>query len=304
MSNLTDRVREATGEKPEPQPSTDIALNDSALNWLNERSTYFTDALPRHVDKAHFVSVALAVMPNLVKCTHASVHQALLACARFGLEPDGKHAAIVPYGDTATFQPMYEGYIDLMYRSGRVDSVHFGWIHENDRWAYTPSARPPHDFLHEPRVELPKKARGPVILAYAYVWIRGGGRSQVILMNRESAEEIRDRYSKAYRKAENNGKKDSAWHTDFDAMWAKSCVHRLTKRVPTSPELVELMRADFDADDTAPAPTIIRSFAVDSRTEPTAPDTGQQQAPETGWPDAAKPGSGNRPADTDGSARP
>ncbi|MGW7355151.1 recombinase RecT [Streptomyces sp. NPDC054802] len=300
MSNLRDRVREATGDQPAPQPSTDIALHDSALTWLNDRSTYFTDALPRHVDKAHFISVALSVMPNLVKCTHASVQQALLACARFGLEPDGKHAAIVPYGDTATFQPMYEGYIDLMYRSGRVDSVHFDWIHENDRWSYTPTARPPYDFVHEPRVELSKKQRGPVILAYAYVWISGGGRSQVILLNRESAEEIRDKYSKAFRKAENNGKRDSAWHTDFDAMWAKSCVHRLSKRVPTSPELVELMRADSDADDGNPAPTIIRSFAVDSLAEQGGQDAGEQHAaPVTGWPKAAEPGSG-RPTGTDG----
>lgn len=299
MSNLKDRVIQATGEQPEPQPATDIALNDTALNWLQERSTYFTDALPRHVDRAHFMSVALAVMPNLVRCTHESVQQSLLACARFGLEPDGKHAAIIPYGDTATFQPMYQGYIDLMFRSGRVKSVHFDWIRENDQWDYTPTNPSPHDFFHKPDPRLSKKQRGPVILAYAYVWLPGATRSQVILLNREDAEEIRDKYSKAYRKAESKGLKDSIWHTDFDAMWAKSCVHRLSKRVPTSPELVELMKTDVDADDSMSAPPVIRVVSIDSHTEPT-PQPDDQQAPTAGWPKATQPGSGQRPAAPEG----
>lgn len=297
---LKDRVREATEQQqPEPEPTTDIARHDTALNWLQERTTYFTDALPRHVDKAHFMSVALAVMPNLVGCTHESVQQSLLACARFGLEPDGKHAAIIPYRDTATFQPMYQGYIDLMFRSGRVKSVHFDWIRANDQWDYTPSAPPPADFFHKPAVELSKKQRGPVILAYAYVWLPGPSRSQVIILNREDAEEIRDKYSKAYKKAEREGKKDSTWHNDFDAMWAKSCVLRLAKRVPTSPELIELMKADIDADDSMSAPPVIRVVPVASRTEPT-PDAPGEQAPAAGWPKAAEPGSGSRPSDSEG----
>ncbi|WP_435600802.1 recombinase RecT [Streptomyces sp. C10-9-1] len=294
--SLRDRVLDATADKPadEPAPPTgDLALRDGQLQWLNERSTYFTDALPRHVDKAHFISVALSAMPKLAKCTNQSIVQALLACARYGLEPDGRQAAIVPYGDTATFQPMYQGYIDLMYRSGRVDSVHFDWIRANDQWDYTPSAPPPADFLHRPRPELPKVQRGQVILAYAYVWLKGGSRSQVILLNREDAEHIRNTYSKAYKLAESNGKRDSAWHTDFDAMWAKSAVRRLTKRVPTSPELLDLLAADDDADEPA-APTIIRSFAVDR--EETGPATGTE--PED-WPETAQPGTGRRPKDGD-----
>ncbi|MGW1796864.1 recombinase RecT [Streptomyces sp. NPDC001984] len=292
MADLKDRVKAATGaEEPqsEHQPGTDLAVNDTALQWLQSRATYFTDALPRHVDRAHFMSVALSIMPNLEKCTHASVHQAFLACARFGLEPDGRQAAIIPYGDTATFQPMYEGYIELMYRHPRVESVHFNWIRKNDQWDYEPTAPSPRDFFHKPRVDLSEEERGPVILAYAFAWI-DGARSQVIILNRSQAEGIRDKYSKAYKNAERKGTKDSAWHTDFDAMWAKSGVRRLVKVVPTSTELAELVQADDDADDTtSSAPPVIRGTVISREDQP---ETDEKQTPSASWPQTAQPGSG------------
>jgi recombination protein RecT len=288
--SLKDRVAEATSADDQLQataPVTDLAVTDTALHWLQGRTSYFTDALPRHVDKAHFMAVALSVMPKLEGCTHASVHQAFLACARYGLEPDGRQAAVIPYGDTATFQPMYEGYIELMYRHPRVDSVHFNWVREKDAWDYEPTAPSPKDFFHKPRVDLTEEERGPVILAYAFAWI-DGRRSQVIILNRSQAEAIRDKYSKAYKRAENNRKKDSPWHTDFDAMWAKSAVRRLVKVVPTSHELAELVQADDDADDASAVPPVIRGTVVARDDQAPGEDRPAGQT----WPKATEPGSG------------
>jgi recombination protein RecT len=243
------------------------------------------------------MAVAQARMEDLKNCTPASIHTALLACARFGLEPDGRQAAIIPYKDVATFQPMYEGYIELMYRHPRVDSVHFGWIREKDQWDYTPTEPSPRDFFHKPRVDLSEEERGPVILAWAFAWI-DGRRSQVIILNRDQATKIRDKYSKAYKNAERKGTKDSAWHTDFDAMWAKSCVRRLVKVVPTSTELAELLQADDDADEsTSVAPPVIRGTVI-AREE--HEQTGQQQEPSATWPMAAQPGSGTPHGDDSG----
>jgi len=188
---------------------------------------------------------------------------------------------------------MYEGYIELMYRHDRVDSVHFNWIREKDQWDYTPTEPSPRDFFHKPRVDLTEEERGKVILAYAFAWI-DGRRSQVIILNRDQAEKIRDKYSKAYKKAERNSKKDSAWHTDFDAMWAKSCVLRLRKVVPTSTELAALMQADDDIDDTQSAPPVIRGTVI-SRDDQA--EGGEQQPQASSWPSAAQPGSGPREAD-------
>jgi phage RecT family recombinase len=294
MSNLKARVQEATAAaQPQPEPSTDLAEQNPTLKWLERRSSLIARALPKHIDESHFIEAALTSMDKLRNCHNDTIYTALMACARFGLAPDGVRAAIVPFGKTATFVPMYQGLIDVMHRSGKVQSVRVDFVREQDVWDYTPTAPTPGDFYHRPRVELPKEQRGEVILAYAYAWMAGGGRSQVILLNRHDALEIRDTYSKAYAYAESKRTRDSAWHTHFDQQWGKSCVRRLAKLVPTSPEVIDLLKADVDADEGRP-PHIIRAVALDTQPDQ---DAGEEQT--YTWPDAAKPGSG-RPTDSAG----
>ncbi|WPR52778.1 recombinase RecT [Streptomyces sp. S399] len=271
LSTLKDRVRAATAEKPAPdatvealagipQQSTPERLHTSAqaegdavadlvLTWLERYGDDFTKALPSHIEVKVFLAAVRACLPGLIHCTPASLRQALLTCARFGLIPDGRHAVIKREGKLAVFVPMAQGYVELMYRSGRVGSVHVGMIHEADEWSYEPSAPAPLDFTHKPRVELSKKDRGPAILAYAFCWMTSGARSQVIVLSREDAEAIRDEYSSAYQRAKDSGANDSFWHTDFDKMWAKSALRRLHKVVPMSAELVALLAADDAGDE-------------------------------------------------------
>lgn len=267
-STLKDRVRAATSDgakQTEAGPAVSVregteeqlhaaeradggAMTDVVLSWLERYGEHFTKALPSHVDRGAFLAAVRAALPDLSPCTPASLLQALLACARFGLVPDGRHAVIIREGTRAVFVPMYQGYVDLMYRSGRVGSVHVGMIHAGDEWNYEPTAPPPLDFTHRPGLTLTREQRGKPILAYAFCWLAGGARSQVVLLTREDAEEIRDEYSKAYRRAEESGRADSFWHTDFDSMWTKSALRRLPRVVPMSAELVRLGLAD-DAGD-------------------------------------------------------
>ncbi|MFD8774555.1 recombinase RecT [Streptomyces sp. NPDC059916] len=269
-STLKDRVRHAVqpGEPTKPQPvraaeavddGTADELHaaerqdggettDAVLAWLARYEEHFTQALPSHVDTGSFLAAVRAILPRLASCTPASLLQALLTCARFGLIPNGRHATIRREGALAVFVPMYQGYVELMYRSGRVASVHVGMIHAGDEWNYEPTAPAPLDFTHRPGLALTREQRGKPILAYAFCWMVGGARSQVVILSREDAEEIRDKYSEAYQRAKESGRDDSFWHTDFDAMWSKSTLRRLHKVVPISAELVQLMKAD-DAGD-------------------------------------------------------
>ncbi|MET9321908.1 recombinase RecT [Streptomyces sp. NPDC003038] len=265
LTSLKDRVRAATHDKPAApapvRPAETVKdatademhaaeqqeggeTTDAVLAWLERYGDHFTKALPSHVDTGAFLAAVRAALPGLVRCTPASLLQALLTCARFGLLPDGRHAVIKAEGAQAVFVPMYQGYVELMYRSGRVGSVHVGLVHEHDEWNFEPTAPAPDDFTHRPRVDLPKADRGPAILAYAFCWMTSGARSQVVVLSREDAEEIRDEYSQAYRRAEETGAKNSFWHTDFNAMWAKSALRRVHKVVPMSAELVQLIKAD------------------------------------------------------------
>lgn len=262
-TTLKDRIRAArsVGTAPDEQhdqaPDAPAELTDvkgheqvvppmskTAMAWLMRYESEFDEALPAHIDRTAFFAAARAVLPRLAKCTPASTLQALLTCARFGLIPDGKHAVIKREGVLAVFVPMAQGFIDLMYRSGAAESVHVGEIRAHDEYRYVPTAPAPDDFVHEPDLRKTKAQRGDVILCYAFAWLKGGARSQVIILSREDAEEIRDQYSQAYRDAETAGTADSFWHTDFLAMWRKSGVRRLAKVVPMSAELAALVKAD------------------------------------------------------------
>ncbi|MEV6738609.1 RecT family recombinase [Streptomyces sp. NPDC051104] len=224
------------------------AMSATVMEWLQVYRSHFEEALPACVDQAAFFAAVRSVLPTLAKCKPASVLQALLTCARFGLIPDGKQAAITRQGTTAAFVPMYQGYIELMYRSGLVESVHVGVIREHDEYDYVPTARYPDDFVHRPNLKLSQKERGEVVIAYAYAWLKNGARSQVILLTREDAEEIRDEFSESYQRAETAGTRDSYWHRFFLWMWEKSAIRRLIRVVPKSAELRALVEAD-DAGD-------------------------------------------------------
>lgn len=310
----------STPETPEAEtpPATaavvDLAQQDTWLRWMNERKSYFAAALPRHIDESQFIQASLTAMYKndaLQKCTPESLMLALMACARFGLDPDGVHAAVVPYGKNAQFVPMYMGYIELMYRSGMVESVVFDFVRNGDAWAFDQGKRPPDDFFHRPDL-LSETIRTP-LLAYAFAWMKIGGRSQVVFLNKAEAEEIRDTRSKAYQLAERNrrenpgefaskphyGKYNSTWHTDFDAMWLKSAVRRLVKRVPTSPEIRDLIKLDDQLDlleRIQPAATVrIEQPAIGGQVEQGEQPGAIEPPPaddEAGWPPVRRPGSG------------
>ncbi|KQW13592.1 recombinase RecT [Streptomyces sp. Root369] len=266
--SLKEKVRIAAGTAPDPavepvgvpEQLADIKgtekvnppMNQTVMDWLEQYADEFDDALPKHIDRASFFAALRPSLPRLATCTPASVLDALLSCARFGLLPDEKHAVITREGKLARFVPMAQGYVDLMYRSGSVRSVHVGVIRENDVFQYVPTAPVGEDFVHEPDLRKSTKERGEVIVAYAFAWLKGGARSQVVALTREDAEEIRDQYSEAYQRAKAEKREDTFWHTHFVEMWMKSAVRRLAKVVPMSAQLVALVNTD-DAGDAGEA---------------------------------------------------
>ncbi|MGW3445603.1 recombinase RecT [Streptomyces sp. NPDC001076] len=208
-------------------------------------------ALPKHVSGDLFLAALRPVLPKLRKCTPASVLQSVITCARFGLIPDGQQAVITADDRIATFIATYEGYVELMYRSGLVKSLVANLVYEGDEYEFVPTARAGEDFVHKPDVLASKKDRKP-LFAYAFAWLDGGARSNVAIVTLEEAEEIRDEHSKAYQRAEANGEKNSLWHTRFDRMHLKTAIRRLAKLVPKSAELRALVAVEQAAEDGKP----------------------------------------------------
>jgi len=235
--SLTDRVRDARSSNP--GTAVDVVKEKTATmrHVLDSMSGEFAKALPSHIPPALFIRTTLTCVqksPLLLDCTAESFLGALMSCATLGLMPGTKEAALVPFGKTCTLIPQWQGMVKMMYNSGQVESVIAEFICEKDEWAYVPSMRQPGDFFHRPSQD---EDRGPVIRAYAFAWLLNGGRSRVSILTRTQAEEIRDRFSRNYARAEQNGKRNSTWHTDFDAMWRKSAIRRIWDYVPSSAEM-------------------------------------------------------------------
>lgn len=317
-SRLNQRVTKRA-QGGQPQTGKELAVKQkvrTARALFQQMRPQFEMALPRHVGVDRFLRMALTAVqktPKLLDCTTESLLSALLESARLGLEPGTKQAAIVPYGDKATFIAQWQGLVELMYRSGQITSVVADFIHENDRWAYRVGDNG--TFFHEP--DLLAKDRGPVVLVYAYAEIKGGGRSKIVTLNRWQAEEIRNEYSKAYQLAEKHRRDDpedftrnpgkgwfnSTWHTEFDAMWRKSAVRRLSDWVPQSPELVELIQRENEAGESELPDFDFEGEAIfDSddvpdagAAEPGSPAGDPPKEGEDGWPPVTKPGGGAVP---------
>ncbi|MDQ0762068.1 recombinase RecT [Streptomyces canus] len=257
LTTLKERVQQraaAVASTDDIRPDRADDVEETPAGHGHDIEQYRADieaALPKHVSVDLFLASLRPVLPKLRKCTPASVMQAVITAARFGLVPDGQQAVITADDRIATFLATYEGYVELMYRSGLVKSVIANLVYEGDDYEFVPTARVGEDFVHRPNVLASKKDRRP-LFAYAFAWLEGGARSNVAVVTLEEAEEIRDEHSKAYQRAEANGEKNSLWHTRFDRMHLKTAIRRLVKLAPKSAELRALIAVEQAAEDGKP----------------------------------------------------
>ncbi|MEU0627692.1 recombinase RecT [Streptomyces sp. NPDC005989] len=247
-----DDIEHSRGEDVEETPAGHDAQSVVVAEWLGRYRADVEASLPKHISADLFFAALRPVLPRLRRCTPASVLQSVITCARFGLIPDGQQAVITADDRIATFVATYHGYVELMYRSGLVKSVVTGLVYEGDEWSWEPTAPAPLDFTHRPDVLASKRDRGEPLFAYAFAWLDGGARSAVAVVTREDAEEIRDEFSRAYQRAEENGQKNSFWHRRFSDMHLKTAVRRMAKLVPKSAELRALVEVEQAAEDGRP----------------------------------------------------
>lgn len=317
-----------------PAPGAAVAKRDVAKDLVDAVAPEIAKQLPRQIKPDAFLRVILTGLKNskqakqLANCSRPSLWGAMLEAARYGLMPFTDEGAIVPFGDTATFIPQYQGLIQIMFRTGMVSGVTFNLIHQADDWEveYGTNGR----FYHRPRFVDANGVpvdRGDPILAYCYVTLKDGSITSPTFVTRDAAVEVMQTHSRSWQNAERrwqntNGKygRDSTWHTEFNSMWLKTSVRQHAKSAPKSPELIELLLAEARDDnrrpDAAPAPTwtpdggygrgidwatddmngAVPGEVIHDENEPANEPAGVDE--EDGWPDGARaPGTVNLPAD-------
>lgn len=187
--------------------------------------------LPAHMKPDRFARIALMALhraPKLQQCTRESLFQCLYDLSSMGLEPDGRRAHLIPYGDKCTLVVDYKGLVELAMRSGEVASIHADVVCENDAFEYNLGQIVTHkiDF---------KKPRGEMYAVYAMIGLRNADEPKCEVMTKEEVEAIRKRS-----KAGSSG----PWVSDFNEMAKKTVFRRASKWITLSPELREKLEKD------------------------------------------------------------
>lgn len=216
-------------------PSTDVDIRNP-IALIRHSVADFAQVLPSHVTPETFVRLAVGALqrnPYLLRVASqnpASLLYALLEAARLGLEPGTEQFHLVPYGGRSPKVEGivgYQGEIELIYRAGASRSVKAELVCGNDTFTFKPTMdRPEHDIDWF-------GDRGPVLGAYAYAEMVGGGTSRVVVVGPREIE----RAQQASASWNSKDKRDqSPWVTDYPAMVLKTAIHQLEKWVPTSAE--------------------------------------------------------------------
>lgn len=252
---------------------------DPARDLISSMQSEFEAALPKTLPIDLFMRVALTGFrktPNLLNCTRKSLLGALLETARLGLEPCTEQAYLIPYGKECTLVIGYQGYVQLMYRTGQVEAVEAEMVYEADDWEY--SLGDGGKFFHRPN--LLAEDRGKALFAYSFAKLTGGGRTKVAITTRRQAEQM-------MRDAKSN---QSPWKTgSFDAMWLKTPVRQLQKWAPKSAEMRRASVIDgatYTADLGEPTvdPNVLDGEIVKPVSGPPATDG---VGADEGWPEVA-----------------
>ncbi|RRJ97827.1 hypothetical protein Ga0100231_005045 [Opitutaceae bacterium TAV4] len=208
----------------------------------NLESPAFADqiakALPKHLTPDRFIRVAVTAMtktPLLAQCDQASFFGALLTLSQFGLEPDGRRAHLIPFKNNKRncYEVQliidYKGLAELALRSGVVSYLHADVVCENDVFEYNMGEIAKHNVnFREPR--------GKAYAAYAICKFKDGT-AKAEVMPVADIEAIRKR---------SRAGQSGPWVTDWNEMAKKTVFRRLSKWLPLSPEIRDVLEKDDD----------------------------------------------------------
>lgn len=204
---------------------------ENNLKLMSER---LVSALPSTITIRQFITTVLTactIEPKLLACDRHSLFLACMKCARDGLLPDGREAALVPFNESqddgpskkvVTYIPMYGGLLKKVRNSGELASLSANAVYASDVFEYELGDN--ERIVHKPSMG---EKRGAIVAAYAIAKTKSGGIYRRVI-NAEDAKLL-----KAFSKA-----KKGPWSGQFESeMWIKSAIRRLAKILPQSTDL-------------------------------------------------------------------
>ncbi len=246
-----------TAELIKPNGTGEVAKPTTAKGWLqsDQFKQAVTQALPRHVSPDRFLRAGLTALtktPKLANCTPESFLAAMLTLSQMGLEPDGRRAHLIPFGDQVQLIVDYKGLAELVMRSGIVSYLHADVVCENDVFEHDKGEIKKH------LIDFKGGNRGAVYATYALCRFKDGTEKAEVL-TRQEVEDVRKR---------SRAGKSGPWVTDWNEMAKKTAFRRLSKWLPLSSEVREALESDDDRlEHGTREEAIVLSHAGDSKTD-------------------------------------
>jgi len=227
--------------------------NIQALQVVVKKNlTGISDFLGKEISIDLFRQATFAMIeknPRLAECDPKSFVEALSACARLRLIPDGQDASLVPYGKKATFILGYFGALKLAYRNDRISHVSAGVVYEEDvEFAFVDGTNPSITHVKGPKGwsedANKKETFNPIICAYAIVFLKDATFPIIKILQRWEIDRIRD---------VSPAKSQGPWVKWFPEMAMKTAIKQALKTAPKSDDLMRAYQIDevpdaFDAE--------------------------------------------------------
>jgi len=234
MSKLAEKLAEkvsttAVAKKPATMADSIAALAPQ----LNRAMPGFLRKMGGADQLARLALTQFRKTPKLALCTQESFFGALMDCAQLGLMPGPVgHIYMIPYKDVVTLVIGYKGILDLVMRSGKVETIYAGVVYEGDSFEYEMGAFPV--LKHKPNMDAePTDANIKFIYAVAHVKDSTIPRFEVMSKNQVDAIRKRSMSSGS-----------GPWVTDYAEMGKKTVIKRLCKTLPLSTEVQSYLTMD------------------------------------------------------------
>lgn len=204
VQQLRNQVSQQQGQQGQPGQnggSTTTALDKPKTkaitfpDMLEQYKSQIAMALPKHLNPDRMSRIALTEFrknPELGNCDPRTVFASIIMAAQLGLEPGVMgQCYLIPYKGTCTFVPGWQGYVDLVSRSGRA-SVWTDAVRKGDRFTFTKGSSPSID--HAPGENVDDDS--PFTYVYAVGRIRSAEWPIIEIWSRNKVQKHLAKYNK------------------------------------------------------------------------------------------------------------
>lgn len=251
---------------------------------FQKMSSQFELALPKHMPVERFMRVVQTAVngnPDLLVADRASLFEACMKAAQDGLLPDGRDGALVIYNTKVPgkdgekdrwikkvqWMPMVGGIMKKARNSGEIALITAGCVWGGDKFRYWIDDDGEHIF-YEPGE---KQDLNIFVCAFAMAKLKDGT-VYALKVTPTDVDKMRNA-SKA--------KDGPAWKVWFDQMAMKGAIRRLSKRLPMSSDLDDLVRRDDELYDFKGEREEFQRIENPLRDRPPAPKTIEHSPDET-----------------------